>query len=78
MARQLSEAVDLLDAAGVHMVSGHISSMERGVVVEARLSRLREHCVEACLLVDKAREIVARIAMDAQDETTSAAERRTA
>jgi hypothetical protein len=63
MAQQLSNAVDLLEAAQSELILGHIASMAPGRLIELQLSDLRGHSVEAGLLVEKARALIAEVAM---------------
>ena len=63
MAQQLSRAVDLLEAAQAELILGHIASTAPGRLIELQLSDLRGHSVEAGLLVEKARALIAEVAM---------------
>jgi hypothetical protein len=68
MAQQLSQAVDLLEAAQAELILGHIASMAPGRLIELQLSDLRGHSVEAGLLVEAARRILVEAAMSDQPD----------
>lgn len=68
MAQQLSKAVDLLEAAQAELILGHIASMAPGRLIELQLSDLRQHAVEAGLLIEAAQRIIAEVAIGDQPD----------